>query len=120
MNFAIRTILNPFKVYRYVTGTTFCVVGASNLVTTFSNKERRKFLNDYPQPFFAALLIKSAYFGVIWPAFYIEAYRNPSNAFVLGQGFENLIDNVKSSDEFKQISNSQEFQQLSELWNTKK
>lgn len=96
-----RLVGNPFKYYRRAGGMTFCLVAISNLFTTMvgmadSNNDRKKFLSEHPQMYFMSLLLKSTYFGLLWPAFYIEAIHKPKNAFVLGAGVDSELCKIEN------------------------
>jgi len=81
-----RVISHPFRYYWRAGGLTFCVVAASNMLTTLFDSDRRSFLFEHPQMYFMGLLGKSSYFGLIWPSFYFTAIKSPYSAFVYGGG----------------------------------
>ncbi|QKF94724.1 hypothetical protein QKU48_gp1266 [Fadolivirus algeromassiliense] len=99
-----RVISNPFKYYAKMMGLTFCLVTASNIVTVPFFKDRREALVEHPDIFAVSLVSKSAYYGFLWPSFYITALTNPKNVFVMWGGIENSvkdinIDNLELSEE---------------------
>jgi hypothetical protein len=82
-----RIMANPFKYYFRAGGITFGIVLATNLATSiFARNSITE--NMGPQGFMFCLLCKGFYFGALWPAFYITALRNPTDAFVLGGGVD--------------------------------
>ena len=92
-----RLFRHPFKYYKRAAGFTFCLVGLSNFATTVfgigdSDGFRTTFLKEHPQAYFSTLLIKSSYFGILWPSFYITAFQEPKSAFILGGGIEKVLD----------------------------
>ena len=77
-----KILSHPFKYWRRATGFTFCLVALSNFTTTIFDKDRRNLMLDFPQFYFFGLLWKSTKYGVIFPAFYIKAIREPRTAFI--------------------------------------
>ena len=77
-----------FKYYREIGGFTFGVVGISNFTTSMINKNRRDIFINNPQIATTALVLKSMWFGLLWPAFFIMALTKPDETFILGRGFE--------------------------------
>lgn len=63
-------------------GFTFCFVMASNATTALFSKNR-KTITQNPEFSTFSLVLKGAYFGVLWPAFYFGAVTNPSSVFCL-------------------------------------
>ena len=95
MNFFKRVITNPLRYYTRMSGITFCLVGLGNLGTTLADYNgnhhefsSKKLLAEEPQFYFGLLTLKSVYFGLIWPAFYLTALKNPNNAFILGNSLK--------------------------------
>ena len=84
-----RIISHPFRYYGRMMGITFCLVNFTNLITSLFDKDRQLALYEHPEMFGYSLLAKSAYFGLIWPQFYLTAIMYPKNAFILGGGLEN-------------------------------
>jgi hypothetical protein len=78
-----RIISHPFKYYSRMTGTTFCLVSITNGISIITDDQRRTYFQEHPDMMSMALLSKSAYYGVLWPAFYFTAVTSPRNAFVL-------------------------------------
>jgi len=83
-----RILNHPFKYYSRMMGTTFCLVTATNAGSVFVDNDKKTFLKEHPEVTALALFTKSAYFGVLWPAFYFTAIMNPRNAFVLWSSME--------------------------------
>jgi hypothetical protein len=42
------------------------------------------FLGEHPQIYFTGLFLKCAFFYLLWPSFYITAFKSPTDAFVYG------------------------------------
>ena len=83
-----RILSHPFKYYSRMMGTTFCVVSATNSVSLITDSDRRTFTKEHPEATAMSLVTKSAYFGLLWPAFYFTAITNPRGAFVLWSSME--------------------------------
>lgn len=75
----MKFVTNPFRYYLRAAGFTFCLTSATNFVTSFTNSERFSLMTQHPHLFSNYLLMKSAYYGVNWPAFYLGGIRNPQN-----------------------------------------
>ncbi|VBB19066.1 hypothetical protein YASMINEVIRUS_1598 [Yasminevirus sp. GU-2018] len=100
-SFLYKVSQNPFKYYCRAAGTTFCLTAITNTATAFFDEPRREFLGSHPQLFFGGILLKSAQFGLIFPAFYLTALRSPRQAFYLGGSIDEGIKAV--SEEMKRF-----------------
>jgi len=78
-----RIISHPFKYYARMTGTTFCLVSITNGISVMIDDQRRSGFYQHPDFVSMAILSKSAYYGLLWPAFYFTAITSPRNAFVI-------------------------------------
>jgi hypothetical protein len=83
-----RILSHPFKYYTRMSGTTFCLVGITNTFSMFKKDTLKSSFKEHPEMMAMAILSKSAYYGVIWPAFYYTAITSPRNAFVILSSME--------------------------------
>jgi len=83
-----RILANPFKYYARMMGITFCTVSVTNVLSIPFDEERRKFTREHPEATAMSLFTKSAYFGILWPAFWFTVITSPRNAFVLWSSME--------------------------------
>jgi hypothetical protein len=84
-----RIITQPFKYYFRAGGFTFGLVIVSNLITSFLDPNLHSIITNHPQIYFTGLMLKSLFFGFVWPAFYITAAIKPKSAFIYGGGWWN-------------------------------
>ena len=82
-----RILAHPFRYYTRAMGTTFCLTGTINGLSMTLTPDRREFMAQHPEMIATALLTKSAYYGALWPAFYLLLATHPTNACVLFSGF---------------------------------
>ena len=92
-----RVITRPFKYYGRAGGFTFGLVALTNLLTSIFDPDRRQFLFQYPQIYCMGLVSKSAYFGLLWPSFYITAVKYPKSAFIYGSGLEKAAEELEKA-----------------------
>ena len=93
-----RIIAHPFRYYGKMMGITFCLVSATNISTSVLYPKRLDALTVHPDAFAFCVLLKSTYYGLLWPAFYVTAITSPKNAFVLWSGIEELSINNQKID----------------------
>ena len=79
-----RALKNPFRYYGRMMGFTFCTVFATNTFTTLLVPEGREAVSWHPEITTMALVTKSCYYGVLWPAFYFNLIFHPKNVLILG------------------------------------
>lgn len=99
-------VKHPFRSYVRVGSFTFGVCFMANFVTTMFSRQNSSFAVANPGIFSTALLSKSFFHGVLWPAFYINAVVEPMDVFVLGGGVErvtkscvsDLVDEIEKTD----------------------
>lgn len=86
-----RILSSPFKYYGKMMGFTFCGVSVTNIFTALFDRDRRQALIEHPDIFSGSLFMKSTYYAILWPAFYITALTSPKNAFIMWGGVENAF-----------------------------
>ena len=88
---------NPFRYNLKMMGVTFCIVSITNAVSLFFNKSNLEFAKQHSEVTAIAIVSKSAYYGMIWPAFYYGAIKNPSNVFGLWYGTGQLLNEIENT-----------------------
>lgn len=78
-----RIIGRPFHYYFRMGSITFGLTFFGNLLTTFFDENRSEFMRNHSQFYIAAIFIKSCYFGIVWPSFYLTALNSPQSVFVV-------------------------------------
>lgn len=101
--FLKKILFNPFYYYWRMGGFTFSMVSFTNLSTTLlgignSSEYCRSLLKNNPDVYFAGLLAKSIYYGVIWPSFYITIFQKPNHAFILASYIKKNIKKIENKN----------------------
>lgn len=102
-------ISRPFRSYGRMAGITFGLAAVGNVIASVANVgktkdwEPRKMMFEHPQIYSFSLLCTSAYFGVLWPAFYIQACTKPTELFNTWKSSKYVIDVVDHDDFEKSV-----------------
>lgn len=89
--------MNFIGKYAKVASFTFGLVGIANLSTTLYKEEQRQRFFKHPELYSVGILTKSIYFGALWPAFYINAFFTPKDAFLFRYNIEETMDELRKS-----------------------
>lgn len=89
----------PFAIYRRAASLTFGAVFLSNLASAAVTEDTSKFAVDHPDLFATAILGKSLFFGALWPSFIVTAIVKPRNAFILGTGIKEFLQDPEPEPE---------------------
>lgn len=83
---------HPFLWYRRFGSYTFALCFGGNVATLPFTENSAEMCREHPQWMCAALLAKSLYFAVIWPAFLPSVVFAPRKTLVLGGGLRSLME----------------------------
>lgn len=72
---------NPVRFYVRCGFVTFGICFASNFASGFM-PENSQYMIEHPQLFTMGVLMKSIFFGTIWPAFYLTGFFNPKETLM--------------------------------------
>lgn len=96
---AFRTAFtHPFRTYFKVGSAAFGFTFAGNLAWTALGREHPINPTTEPELYAAALLTKSAYAGLLWPAIPFRIYQSPRRFFCVGGGIADLMGYMPSND----------------------
>lgn len=101
---------NPLRYYGRMGAFTFGVTFASNVATSLFNNEYRKNLYQHNEFMTFSILMKSCYFGILWPAFYINCLLSPKNVFY--SRVPNYIIDTAEEDKEQNLIVKQKFKKL--------
>ena len=83
-----RAISHPFKTYGRIGSITFGLTFVSNCISAILSKECREVMVESPGWISVTLLAKSAFYGILWPSFYIGLLTRPKNVLCLERTFD--------------------------------
>lgn len=83
---------NPFKNYCKVGSYGFGVTLATNVIHGLIDSDPKVNIYKNAQSFSFLVLIKSSYFGTLWPSIPFTLILNPKDFYKLGNGFERNIE----------------------------
>lgn len=90
-----KILSHPLKYYFRGSSIAFGIVLTGNIITSLLdyNKKiiwnpRQDMLED-PEPYMSSILIKSMYFGALWPTLCLSLSKDPKRIFVMDNSLEN-------------------------------